>query len=235
MHMSLVDASGQPDMYAQDRTVLRWAKDLKATSILELGCGKGANLNFLRRNLSDVSLTGMDLYAAKSNPAGYKVVRGDYRDMSMLGKYDIIFAIETLCYVNLDHMLKEIEKHLNPGGVFIMFDAFDIMNRAYITPTKEVADKLICKGMCLDHFNTIDSTFTDVLNEIERTDYTKAIMKNAKKFESLAKVYLKTPAHILANKMLVSNQLGNIISGYLMIDSLRLNMYSYQYIAYTHR
>src|SRR5688500_8383040 len=62
VHMTLATSSSRsPDNLGQARIVDRHTKDLSASAILELGCGKGFNVAYLARNNPQAQLVGIDL------------------------------------------------------------------------------------------------------------------------------------------------------------------------------
>ncbi len=117
-----------------------------ATSVLELGCGKGANAIFLKTVVPSIEIVGVDLSPThvqharlRASDAGcdnstFSVVDvGNATDLRKIangsGKktFETVFAIESMCYLAHDAMprlLEWIRKHLTDGGEFVMIDGF---------------------------------------------------------------------------------------------------------------
>jgi len=101
--------------------------------VLELGCGLGANTLHLAANHPGTDFVGIDLMAAHVTRAAAKartLPNATFHQANFetlpedLGTFDVIFAVETLCYARaLDRVAGGIARLLRPGGRLVIFDA----------------------------------------------------------------------------------------------------------------
>jgi arsenite methyltransferase len=101
--------------------------------VLELGCGLGANTLHLAAKHPQATFMGIDLMTthvaratakAGSLPnAGFRVA--SFEDLPYdIGTFDVIFAVETLCYARSPrHVAQGLARLLRPGGRIVIFDA----------------------------------------------------------------------------------------------------------------
>lgn len=135
MHVALHEpgASEEEAFFAQAAEVADHLTGEPGERVLELGCGLGANTLHLGARHPEVEFTGLDLMAEHVARASLKALRmGNvtFRQTSFedlppdLGAFDVIFAVETLCYArNPEQMALALARHLRPGGRVILFDA----------------------------------------------------------------------------------------------------------------
>lgn len=102
-------------------------KKSKGDSLLEVACGTGKHLEYLKK---DFSCTGIDLNEgmlklARKRHSGIKFVRGNMIDFKLGRKFDIITCMFSAIgyvktYENLEKTLKNFSRHLNAGGIVII-------------------------------------------------------------------------------------------------------------------
>lgn len=107
----------------------------QCAKVLEVGCGMGYNLHHLARLFPSVDFVGLDLsesnlaHARRGATALDNVswIKYDFNQpLPKAEKYDLILAVETLCYANdLGQTLEHLSAQLNPGGEILIFDAFE--------------------------------------------------------------------------------------------------------------
>lgn len=101
--------------------------------VLELGCGLGFNMLELARLCPQVEIVGIDLLerhvrkarARSRRHANVSVLVGSHdRLPPEIGTFDIIFAVETLCYAtDRPAVAASIAQVLAPDGLLVVFDA----------------------------------------------------------------------------------------------------------------
>lgn len=105
--------------------------NLNDKSVLEVGCGRGGGLNFLKGRLDPESVTGLDLnekaikfcqnYHCQKNAA---YVQGDAQHLPFeSNSFDIILNVESSHrYPEPQRFFKEVHRVLRPGGYFLFTD-----------------------------------------------------------------------------------------------------------------
>lgn len=105
--------------------------DLCGKSVLEVGCGRGGNCDYLLLYTAASRVTGVDLCAANArlasrrcNSASCSFVCGDaqrlpFRDAS----FDVVLNVESShCYPSMERFVNETWRVLRPSGVFAHTD-----------------------------------------------------------------------------------------------------------------
>ncbi len=109
------------------KEIIRKYKKTKGNSLLEVACGTGRHLEYLKK---EFECTGLDLneemlkLARKRNPE-IKFVRADMMKFRLDKKFDVITCLfSSIGYVrtykNLEKTLKNFSNHLKVGGVVII-------------------------------------------------------------------------------------------------------------------
>lgn len=228
MHMGISkDKKYHPDDVLTHLAIIQeYIDSLKATKVLEIGCGNGSNSIYLARNNPSVSFEGVDLSkkSIQQKIPNYHQRFGDYHDLEKYkdDSYDLIFVIEALCHSNRkDIVLKEIKKKLRDGGVFIIFDGYVSKPINQLTDKEMIAKKLTEKTMAVDNFEHIED-FNKTIQEsglklINKNDYSQNIMPTLKRFERLALIFFSHKMVTRSIKLLLpSNLVKNSIAGLLM-------------------
>ena len=121
--------------YDLSRTKLANAvKNIKSKkTILEIGCGTGFVLNFLATNLTNSSLSGIDISAVAIERAQKKFPEYNFEvgniqssEFIVQKKYDIVIFNQLLWYIleNIETAFINAHKLLRPGGHFLLSNAF---------------------------------------------------------------------------------------------------------------
>lgn len=89
-------------------------------SVIDLGCGKGEFLKFLRKKNTQLSLTGIDL-ACQPEADGIDFLRGDVLTTPFDEQFDIVICIEVIEHVlDIQRFMSCINKLCKPGGLVII-------------------------------------------------------------------------------------------------------------------
>lgn len=105
--------------------------DLSQCTVIEVGCGRGGNLWFLRRYLGVTATIGLDLSGAAvrfaaddgADPGAY--VQGDAERLPFgTGTAATVLSIESAsAYPDIERFFREVFRVLRPGGLFLYADA----------------------------------------------------------------------------------------------------------------
>lgn len=240
LHMGLSENNKyhKKDLLKQLEIINKNIKQIQAKSVLELGYGRGANLNYLAKENQNVKFYGVDLstkplkkYTKEKN---IKYINQDYHQLETLHKkFDLVYAIETLCYSNnLPLLFKEISSALNKGGLLITFDAYYRIPKQKLKRYEQLACTLVEKGMAVNKFHELQE-FESAAKEanlelIEKENLSKKIIPTLYRFEKIANLYLKNPLlNKIMNATLPEMFLRNGLAGFLMPDLVENNIAVY--------
>jgi len=119
--------------------------------VLELGCGMGFNSNYLASKFKDkhfkaIDLTPQNIKFAKQKASDLSNISFNVADFDALDlgneKFDLIFAVETLCHSkDISKLLNKLEKYLNIGGRIIIFDGYIKATARQLTHGKNLKSK----------------------------------------------------------------------------------------------
>ena len=130
-----------------------------ADRVLEVGCGKGHS-RVLARMLPHVHFTAVDMVerhieVAKSHaPANVEYIHADAtHDISHLGKFQVIFGVESLCHMDSrearEKFIKQAKLLLAPGGKIVIVDGFRSETFQDTTPDQQLAMMLAERGFSI--------------------------------------------------------------------------------------
>ena len=229
--------------YTQPREILQQIDEMKANRVLEIGCGKGFNSVYLANRKPEVEFLGIDVTDKHLTIANKKSLHlenlvfnyGDFHKLEFKdSSFDIIFALESLCYANdKKKALSEIYRVLKKGGKFILYDGFKKVPLEGISDNRLI-DAIILteKSMGVNHFDSVEN-WNNIANSVGfkikiNNDLSEAIMPNLGKLQYLSRGYFKFAflsklfLRILPKKMLM-----NSIAGLLMPFTFHCKVHGY--------
>ena len=192
----------------QAKTIHEIINNRNYTHILELGCGMGFNTNYLSQQNPHKHFTAIDLeksniiFAAKKSRKNKNVsfIKMNYEEITLTPKkYDLIFAVETLCYSkNLINLLNNLSKLLTEHGSIIIFDGYvRPASTPLLNKQEQKAYKLLTWGWALGEFQKIEDLMRPnsiwCLEIKEVTELTENIMDPAMVYQKSAINALRYP------------------------------------------
>jgi len=220
------------DVREQERIIEGYIHDLEASRVLEIGCGHGPDSAFLARRNPDVIFDAVDL-SSKPLRQFTKIPNlhfstGDYHDLSEFedSAYDIVFAIETLCYsTDKAQVFREVKKKLRRYGKFIVFDIYQSNRAAPLSPSEQVMWQLITKIVAAHKFERVGDVnkYMEEEYSIEvAKDLSPCILPSFDRQESLVRFYFN---HLLfakaVNKLVPPDMIKNAALALLIPTSIR--------------
>ena len=198
-------------------------------TVMELGCGRGANSYFLAKRNPSLIFKAIDLSTGPlrkyKNLKNLEFYLGDYHFLDMVpdGSVDLFFGIETLCHSDQkEKLFATLFNKLRSGGFLVSFDGY-YNPRKDISEVEKEACILVEHGMAVNHFDPLsyfeDRALLAGFNIKHTEDLTTKVIPSLKRFETLSFRFFKRP--ILAkmmSKILPEMFIRNSISGYLMPD-----------------
>ncbi len=236
MHMEI--STNNKDMSGilyQPKTVETYI-DNNTSNILELGSGQGANLAYLANKYKNIQFVGIDLYPkVPKDLNNVDIIKTDYRNLIMIpdASQDIVYAFETLCYAkDKKRIFAEVERVLKKGGKFIIFDGYSDTLDSKLTHEEKEIKKLVQAGMAVDNFEY----YENIEEYAKKTrfdvtlvkDLSENVLPNMHRFKRIIDRYMdKGLIFKIVCKILPKAFVGNAISGYLMEESVRANIFGY--------
>ncbi|ULQ52433.1 class I SAM-dependent DNA methyltransferase [Flavihumibacter fluvii] len=99
----------------------------EAKTLLDVGCGTGKHLSFLKDSYAaeGLDIDGALLEIAKENCPGVTFHEGDMRSFQLGKKFDVVTCLfSSIGYVKtntaLNDSIRAMAKHLNPGGLLVV-------------------------------------------------------------------------------------------------------------------
>lgn len=132
-----------------------------ARRVLELGAGLGFNSRLLAGQHPGVAFTALDLLedhvtqthrrARAEGLDNLTAIQGSFQDLpSGRGRFDVIFAVETLCYAtDPARVAAGIAAHLAPGGRFILWDPLAARPLTELSAPMALATRVYGLGVAL--------------------------------------------------------------------------------------
>ena len=142
--------------------VLAEVCSIKARRVLEIGCGRGYCTLLLAGLMPDVHFDAIDLLddhiqVARSDAreAGISNVHFTVGDAEacghLIGTYDVIFGVESLCYMkNIPLFLRRIRGSLRSGGHLVMVDGFRSHTFSSCSSDQRAAMRHAERGFCIN-------------------------------------------------------------------------------------
>ena len=88
--------------------------------ILDVGCGIGGNMIWLKKFGSVVGVEADIRAVEQSRQRGLTTVHGDFMELQGKGRYSVVAALDVLEHVPNDlGAVRQIAEHLRPGGLFL--------------------------------------------------------------------------------------------------------------------
>lgn len=114
-----------PDYFGHVRRDIAGLLPDRATRILDIGCGKGATLAWLKDRYPDAETVGIEGFADNEPILSKAVDRAIIADLDEplpeVGRFDLILALDVLEHLyDPDRVLKAVTDRLLPGGVVIV-------------------------------------------------------------------------------------------------------------------
>lgn len=172
-----------------------------ARSVLELGYGMGSNLAYLSKKHPDVLFVGLDRVnrPLKRNGVGRNVyyVRGDFEDVGRLfsRSFDLVIAIEAICYSPHLTVVDSVADVLSPGGNFIVFDIYNSTVRSMTD--EEGRARLACArsvgiASFVDRAHAMER-FSRYFECISSIDLSRNVLRSLERMENIAAFYFRHP------------------------------------------
>ena len=223
------------DIYHQPDSISEFIKD--GDTVIELGCGQGANLIYLAHCHPKSKFLGFDLQPRKKidMPENVTIYEQDYSSLSQIPdqSVDVVYAIETLVYCSdKEKVFREVWRVMKPGAVLIVYDYASKDRFETYDPQIQQAITLISKGgaaALIESLGEWNDHFANCGFETVRiTDYAENILPDLKKLEHHANRAMTRPWLAKLEFALLPDQfVSNIILGYLGYDACKSGIGSY--------
>ncbi len=229
------------DFLEHANLISRFMNNVNTLDVLELAAGKAATTKYLAKKYPTISFTGLDLPNGQLNISSSKntnlrLVEGDYHDLTQFdnNSFDVVYIIEALCHaINKKQVIKETNRILKPGGVFVIFDGYASKERGSMSAIETLVSDLTYSSMMVtkdDHSyaelrsNLISSGF----NIIEEENLSKYVLPTMERFEKKAIKYFQKPLYAkVLNTILPIEVTGNAVAAYLMPLSIKAGLHQY--------
>tara|TARA_B110000003_G_C16651770_1_gene534498 strand:- start:1185 stop:2060 length:876 start_codon:yes stop_codon:yes gene_type:complete len=157
------------------RKALLFKKELEGKSILDVGCGKGAFLNTIKKSFKVKDLVGIDVSLPEKNKlnemSGIEFIKDDVTSFDLKRKFDVVYSnhvIEHMSNQDFPIHLESIVKHLKKGGKLIinmpnrLFGPSDVSRIIDFSYT----NKIRAKG---SHFN--EMTYSELIPKLKKLGF----------------------------------------------------------------
>jgi len=243
MHMPLSegDAYDPKGLEAQPREIIRVAREIGAKRIFELGCGQGYNARLIARECPEIEVVALDLMPAhvkKANERGadlpnFRAIQGSFEEIPKdIGSFDIVFAVETLCYASsAEDVSAQVFERLNPGGHFIMWDAFRRKGFEQMPENLQTAAKLYEYTLAVTHGFFAEGAWAEAMKkagfgDVEVTDVTREARGGLIRLSRQSFSFLTKPKfrfyRWITPKYMKRNAVAGLIGSYMVaVDPFR--------------
>lgn len=246
IHMAL-NPSGVFDRSGYSRAPqLVWENMVRAPKkVLELGSGNGFNLQTLAAQHPSSDFVGIDITprhvkAARARVrdlSNVTVMDGDFENLSFGSeKFEGAFSIESFCHsLDAKKALKSVHDVLTPGSSFVVVDAWRTDATIGVSSSLLGALRLTEKSMAVSESLTQHdwlAAAVDVGWKVQRViPLSDEVMPNLVRFEHMAERFMGHPVVArFAGKTLRLRLLENVIAGYLMAESVRSGLHTYDLV-----
>jgi ubiquinone/menaquinone biosynthesis C-methylase UbiE len=213
------------DMYAHADTVATHMAALNAEDVLEVGCGKALNLRYLAERHPQVQFHGTDvtplhLHLARERTqhlSNVEIMDGDHRDLPLPdASVDVIYAIETLCYLDTAEKLSAFFNHaarvLRPNGRLVVFDFYRADAFSKEPPSSRYAVTIVETAFVISEFARTKD-FENIaasqgLPSTERRNFNAAVLPMIVRLHNFVRIYLTRLYLIKRVKYMLENVLG---------------------------
>ena len=223
------------DIYHQPDSISEFIKD--GDTVIELGCGQGANLIYLSHCHPKSKFLGFDLQPRKKidMPENVTIYEQDYSSLSQIPdqSVDVVYAIETLVYCSdKEKVFREVWRVMKPGAVLIVYDYASKDRFETYDPQIQQAITLISKGgaaALIESLGEWNDHFANCGFETVRfTDYAENLLPDLKNLERHANRAMTRPWLARLEFALLPDQfVSNIILGYLGYDACKSGIGAY--------
>jgi len=218
--------------------------DQPSMQVLELGAGKLINTKYLARQFPDHLFTALDLpnrhFLRHRVPGNVTLKEGDYNDLSVFpeASFDIVFAVETLCYAeSKEHVFGEIARILKPGGKLVVFDGYDARLPEAMSSFERRASAIAWAAMSVTPHDQYIGDMKEYLaahsfTDIEMTDLTEKVRPTLRRLDRICGYFFMHPRLVkFAHRLLPYDAVVNSVAGWLMFytitaDPQRIHQYS---------
>lgn len=249
VHMGISNSNyfKEENLLVQPNIVGKYIEENKATEVLELAMGKGANSTYLAKKYPNTNFYGSDLENGQLEKNAFKNINNlqvrysDYHTLDSFPteKFDIVFVIEALCYSNNKEIVaREVYKILKNGGIFIVIDGYSNKRIGELNKDELLAKQVTEKGMMVsnfEYFNDVKDKIKSVgFNLIEERDYSRNIIPSLERFEKLAArtIFKSKVIGKIVNSILPNEITFNAVSGYLMPSLVEDNIFCYKLLIF---
>ena len=221
------------DLYTTPKIVENWIRSRQSQRVLEIGGGHGMNSLYLAKRNPTTSFVVTDFSAdqlycdmkEKARTTNFRQIVVDFHDLNDFAEssFDLIFAIETLCHsTNIGRVLWEVRRCLKPTGIFIIIDGYLNKPLETLCAEEKMAVEITQKGLAVEAFIEYEQLLRNIRESsfeiLEEVDYSSQILPTLQRFEKLAVRFMKLPGSRLLARTLPGYFLGNVVSGYLMLN-----------------
>jgi sterol 24-C-methyltransferase len=223
------------DIYHQPDSISEFIKD--GDTVMELGCGQGANLIYLAHCHPKSQFVGVDLQPRKKvdYPENVTIYEQDYSSLPQIPdqSVDVVYAIETLVYCSdKEKVFREVWRVMKPGAVMIVYDYASKERFETYDPHIQQVIALLSKGgaaAMIESLGEWNDHFTNCGFETVRfTDYAENLLPDLKKLERHANRAMTRPWLARLEFALLPDQyVSNIILGYLGYDACKSGIGAY--------
>lgn len=245
VHMGLSEDAvvRSEDFLKPAKEISKYIQKARVKNVLELACGKGANLEYLAKTHPDVRFEGLDLPKGQTNQKKLNRLSnvffqyGDYHDLARYSddSQDLVFIVEALCYAQpKEKVIKEVYRVLKPGGRFVVYDGYNLKRYSEMTNQEAKAVRMGWKGMLVNPDDMHLGDFNDYLSKaglklIRDEDLGQAVLPSLNMLEGQAARFFRRPrlAKLLA-RLLPIHFTANTISGYVMPDVVQAGLCTYR-------